>query len=169
MIEKTDEDGVFMKAFRRYSVFLSSFTIIFIFFCACSVLFHKTSVKCEHTDDLTLIARFERQDRSALTGMEVTVRFAQETHTAPLSEDGEAAFSHVPKAGELTLSLTDSERQEVSRITLRLAEAAVTDASTDENGVGHISVKAEAERLTLLLTLDESDRLYCGLYLNELQ
>lgn len=169
MIEETDEDGVFMKAFRRYSVFLSSFTIIFIFFCACSVLFHKTSVKWEHTDDLTLTARFERQDRSALTGMEVTVRFAQETHTAPLSEDGEAAFSHVPKAGELTLSLSDSERQEVSRITLRLAEAAVTDASTDENGVGHISVKAEAERLTLLLTLDESDRLHCSLYLNDLQ
>ena len=65
--------------------------------------------------------------------------------------------------------LTGSDGREISRIALHFTAAAVTDASTDENGVGHISVKAEAERLTLLLTLDESDRLHCSLYLNDLQ
>lgn len=65
--------------------------------------------------------------------------------------------------------LAGSDGREISRIALHFTAAAVTDASTDENGVGHISVKAEAEHLTLLLTLDESDRLRCGLYLNDLQ
>lgn len=61
--------------------------------------------------------------------------------------------------------LAGSDGREISRIALHFTAAAVTDASTDENGVGHISVKAEAEQLTL----DESDRLRCGLYLNDLQ
>ena len=49
--------------------------------------------------------------------------------------------------------LTGSDGREISRIALHFTAAAVTDASTDENGVGHISVKAETEQLTLLLTL----------------
>ena len=42
--------------------------------------------------------------------------------------------------------LTGSDGREISRIALHFTAAAVTDASTDENGVGH-----------------------CGLYLNDLQ
>ena len=58
---------------------------------------------------------------------------------------------------------------EVSRILLRFVTAAVTDASTDADGVGYISVKADTAQLHLLLTLDDDEQLQCSLYLNDLQ
>ena len=65
------------------------------------------------------------------------------------------------------MTLRDGGR-EVSRISLRFVTASVTDTSTDADGVSHISVKADAAQLHLLLTLDDDEQLQCSLYLNDL-
>lgn len=117
--------------------------------------------------ELTTVFRYE--NGMAIRRGSVRIRCQQTEQSAALNDRGEASSFQVPKDNEATLILAGSDGREISRIALHFTAAAVTDASTDENGVGHISVKAETEQLTLLLTLDESDRLHCGLYLNDLQ
>ena len=117
--------------------------------------------------ELTTVFRYE--NGMAIRRGSVRIRCRQTEQSAALNDCGEASPFQVPKDNEATLILTGSDGREISRIALHFTAAAVTDASTDENGVGHISVNAEIEQLTLLLTLDGSDRLHCGLYLNDLQ
>ena len=117
--------------------------------------------------ELTTVFRYE--NGMAIRRGSVRIRCRQTEQSAALNDRGETSSFQVPKDNEATLILAGSDGREISRIALHFTAAAVTDASTDENGVGHISVKTETEQLTLLLTLDESDRLHCGLYLNDLQ
>ena len=156
-----------MKTVRKSCILFSTLTLFILILAVYSVSFNKTPVKLQYENDLTLTARFERPDRTALSGMNVAVRFAQEEHTARLSEDGEATFFNIPKEGELALSLSDCDHREVNRITLQITLAAVTDASTDANGIGHVSVKRDAKQMTLLFVLNEENHLQCSLYLDQ--
>ena len=153
---------------RPRSAFLAVFTFLLLFLCACSITLNEEPAQSASENDLTLTASFQRQDGSALDGMYADFSSGQMQAASPLDEQGRASFSHVPRDGEATLTLRD-DGGEVSRILLRFAAASVTDASTDADGVGHISVKADAAQLHLLLTLDDDAQLQCSLYLDNLQ
>ena len=153
-----------MKFIRRASIPACLLVCLFLVFCAYSNLFHKSAIESEQEENLELTTVFRYENGMAIRRGSVRIRCRQTEQSAALNDRGEASSFQVPKDNEATLILTGSDGREICRIA-----AAVTDASTDENGVGHISVKAETEQLTLLLTLDESDRLHCGLYLNDLQ
>lgn len=158
-----------MKFIRRASIPACLLVCLFLVFCAYSNLFHKSAIESEQEENLELTTVFRYENGMAIRRGSVRIRCRQTEQSAALNDCGEASSFQVPKDNEATLILAGSDGREISRIALHFTAAAVTDASTDENGVGHISVKAEAEHLTLLLTLDESDRLRCGLYLNDLQ
>lgn len=158
-----------MKFIRRASIPACLLVCLFLVFCAYSNLFHKSAIESEQEENLELTTVFRYENGMAIRRGSVRIRCRQTEQSAALNDCGEASPFQVPKDNEATLILTGSDGREISRIALHFTAAAVTDASTDENSVGHISVKAETEQLTLLLTLDESDRLHCGLYLNDLQ
>lgn len=149
-------------------ILLTVFTCLTLFLCACSGTLKETPVQPDAQADLTLTASFQRQDGSAVREMQAGFCCGQMQVTSPLDEQGRASFSHVPRDGEAALTLRDDDG-EASRISLRFVTASVTDASTDADGVGHISVKADTAQLHLLLTLDDDEQLQCSLYLNDLQ
>lgn len=155
------------KACPRSEIF-AVFTFFILFLCACSSTLNQTPVQSDSEDDLILTASFQRQDGARLHEMYADFCSDQMRDTSLLDEQGKARFSHVPREGEATLTLRDSGG-EISRISLQLATASVTDASTDAEGIGHISVKSDVEQLHLLLTLDDDAQLQCSLYLNDSQ
>lgn len=155
------------KMHSRFAL-LTVFTFLLLFLCACSIMLNKESAQSVSENDLTLTASFQRQDGSLLRELQVDFRSGPVQGTSSLDEQGSASFSHAPRNGEATLMLWDGGG-EVSRILLRFVTAAVTDASTDADGVGYISVKADTAQLHLLLTLDDDEQLQCSLYLNDLQ
>ena len=134
-----------MKFIRRASIPACLLVCLFLVFCAYSNLFHKSAIESEQEENLELTTVFRYENGMAIRRGSVRIRCRQTEQSAALNDCGEASPFQVPKDNEATLILTGSD------------------------GVGHISVKAETEQLTLLLTLDESDRLHCGLYLNDLQ
>jgi hypothetical protein len=155
------------KALPRF-ILAAVFTFLLLFPCACSSTIDEESVQSASENDLTLTASFQRPDGSALRGMQADFCSGQMQDTSSLDEQGSAVFPNAPRDGEAVLTLRDSSG-EVSRISLLFATASVTDASTDADGVGHISVKVDAVQLHLLLTLDDDEQLQCSLYLNDLQ
>ena len=158
-----------MCKLRSRFVFFAVFTFLLLFLCACSITLKKESASSASENDLTLTASFQRQDGSALKEMYADFCSEQRQDSASLDEQGSASFSHVPRDGEASLTLRDNSGSEVSRISLHFAAASVTDASTDADGIGHISVKEDAVQLHLLLTLGEDEHLQCSLYLNDSQ
>lgn len=157
-----------MNKVRPCFELLAVFTFSLLFLCACSSTLDKKPVQSTSENDLTLTVSFQRQDGASLHEMYADFYSDQMQDTSSLDEQGEASFHHVPRDGEATLTLRDSGG-EISRISLQLATASVTDASTDADGVGRILVKADAEQLHLLLTLDDDAQLQCSLYLNDLR
>ena len=147
---------------------LAVFTFLLLFLCACSISMNRESAQPDAEEELTLTANFQRQDGSVIREMQADFCSEQTQDTSSLDEQGSASFAHAPRGGEATLTLRDGS-EEVSRISLQFVTASVTDASTDADGVGHISVKADAAQLHLLLTLDDDEQLQCSLYLSDLQ
>ena len=157
-----------MNQVRLRFALLAVFTFLLLFLCACSITLNKESVQPASENALTLTANFQRQDGSPIHEMQADFYSEQVQDTSSLDEQGSTSFTHAPRNGEATLTLRDGGR-EVSRISLQFVTASVTDASTDADGVGHISVKADAAQLHLLLTLDDDEQLQCSLYLCDLQ
>lgn len=50
---------------------------------------------------------------------------------------------------------------------LSFSEGAVTDATTGEDGVGHITVREDADEVALLFLADEDGALTCTLWLDQ--
>lgn len=157
-----------MNKARPRFILLAVFTFLPLFLCACAITLNKEPVQSASENNLMLTASFQQQDGSSLHEMQADFCSEQMQDTSSLDAQGSVSFSHAPRNGEATLTLRDSGG-EVSHISLQFVTASVTDASTDSDGVGHISVKADTAQLHLLLTLDDDEHLQCSLYLNDLQ
>lgn len=117
----------------------------------------------EQPDSLCVSARFQAESGDALQGG--AAQFSGEESSHPLDSGGEIRASGLPRSGELLMTLFDQRQEVRGVITLFFGQGAVIDATTDEDGVGHITVRDDTEEVALLFTLTEDGGLTCALRL----
>jgi len=116
-------------------------------------------------NEVAIAASFSQENGLALCGS--TVRFSYEGSRADysLDDNGEVRASGLPRAGRLSLTVMDRQEQVQGGMTLSLSEGAVIDATTDEGGVGHITLRKDTEEVKLLFVLQDDGSLLCSLRL----
>lgn len=82
-----------------------------------------------------------------------------------LDDRGAVSVSGLPRSGELLLTLFDRQQEVQGVMTLFLDQGAVIDATTSEDGVGHITVRSDTDEVVLLFILEEGGALRCTLWL----
>lgn len=116
-------------------------------------------------DALSVSALFQAEDREMLRGS--VARFSVQETSYPLDSGGEIRASGLPRSGELLLTLFDQRQEVQGAMTLSFSQGAVSDATTGEDGVGHITVRTDADEVALLFDVTESGALTCTLWLNQ--
>lgn len=119
----------------------------------------------EQPDSLAVTAAFVREDRSPLSGNTVRLSLGEDGSEYQLDAEGTLRASGLPRNGELLLTLLDQRQDVQGAMTLSFNQGAVTDAATDEDGVGHITVRSGADEVSLVFTLAENGTLLCALWL----
>lgn len=114
---------------------------------------------------LSISAWFQMEDGDALQGS--AAQFSVQETSYPLDSGGRINVPGLPRSGELLMTLFD-QRQEVQGVmTLSFDQGAVIDATTGEDGVGHITVRDDTDEVALLFVLDENGSLTCTLWLKQ--
>lgn len=112
---------------------------------------------------ITMSARFQGEDGSAISQGSVRIAGRERSETYPL-EGGEARMAGLPRAGTLMLYLLDTGGTELCSAPLHLSTGAVIDASTDQEGEIYVVLREDTSRIALLFTLD-GEWLQCALIL----
>ena len=76
-----------------------------------------------------------------------------------------ASVSGLPRSGELLLTLFDPQQEVQGVMTLSFDQGAVIDATTGQDGVGHITVRNDTSEVALIFILTEDGTLQCTLWL----
>lgn len=114
-------------------------------------------------DALSVSALFQTEDGDALQSG--VAQFSAQETSYPLDSSGKINVPGLPRSGELLMTLFD-QRQEVQGVmTLSFDQGAVIDATTGEDGVGHITTRSDTNEVALLFVLDENGSLTCALWL----
>ncbi len=116
-------------------------------------------------NELTMTASFQREDGSALRGSTACFSFEEGSVDRPLDDNGELKISGLPRSGDMTLIVLDRQEYEQGSMVLSVSEGAVIDAATDEDGVGHITLRRDTEEVALYFTLRDDGSLLCDLRL----
>jgi len=114
---------------------------------------------------VAIAAAFSQEDGIALCGSTVRVSFGESRTEYSLDDNGELRASGLPRVGELFLTVVDQQERVQAGMTLSLSEGAVIDATTDEGGVGHITLRTDTEEVSLLFVLKNDGSLLCSLRL----
>lgn len=130
------------------------------------LVFAGCSRTAEQPDTLAVTAAFEREDKSPLSGDTVRLSHGGDSSDYQLDAEGTLRASGLPRSGEMQLTLLDQREDVQGAMTLSFDQGAVMDAATDQDGVGHITVRSGADEVSLVFTLDESGALQCGLWLS---
>jgi len=120
-----------------------------------------------HAGQVVIAASFLLEDGAVLRGGAVRFSDGESGADYPLDENGEVRASGLPRAGELSLTVLDQREQARGGMMLSLSEGAVIDATTDESGVGYITLRADTEEVALLFVLNNDGSLFCSLRLIE--
>ena len=112
---------------------------------------------------ITMSARFQGEDGSAISQGSVRIAGRERSETYPL-EGGEARMAGLPRAGTLMLYLLDTGGMELCSAPLHLSTGAVIDASTDQEGEVYVVLREDTSRIALLFTLG-GEWLQCTLIL----
>ena len=112
---------------------------------------------------ITMSARFQGEDGSAISQGSVRIAGRERSETDPL-EGGEARMAGLPRAGTLMLYLLDTGGMELCSAPLHLSTGAVIDASTDQEGEVYVVLREDTSRIALLFTLG-GEWLQCTLIL----
>lgn len=117
--------------------------------------------------DLTITAVFEQENGTPLS--ERTIRFSDGENSVDChsDQDGSLTISGLPSEGELSVAVLDGQGASQGTLTLSFSRGAVIDAVTDEDCVGHITLKEDTREITLNFTLRDSGSLECQLRLSE--
>lgn len=115
---------------------------------------------------LLVAAVFQTESGGALRGV-VQLATGEDSGSYPLDDAGTIRASGLPRSGELLLTLFDQRQEARGVMTLRLEQGAVIDATTGEDGVGHITLKRDTEEMALRFVLTEEGALRCTLWLSE--
>lgn len=134
------------------------FMISLLFFAGCSR-------RVEQPETLTVTAAFEREDRSPLSGNTVRLSHGEDSSDYQLDAEGTLRASGLPRSGEMQLTLLNQRQDVQGAMTLSFDQGAVMDAATDQDGVGHITVRNGADEVSLVFTLAENGTLQCALWL----
>lgn len=119
----------------------------------------------EEADTLSVAARFRTEDGEALPGGAAEFSAGEGGGRCALDGGGEASVSGLPRSGEVLLTLFDQRQEVRGAMTLSLSEGGVIDATTGEDGVGHITIRRDTSEVALLFVLTEDGALRCTLWL----
>lgn len=114
---------------------------------------------------VAIAASFSQEDGIALCGSTVRFSFGENCTDHFLDDNGELRISGLPRAGDLLLTILDQQEQVQGGMTLSLSEGAVIDATTDERGIGHVTLRGDTEEVTLIFVLKNDGSLLCSLRL----
>lgn len=119
----------------------------------------------EPDNGLRVAARFQAEGGATLEGS--AARFSAGEHAAGclLDGSGEITVSGLPRNGELLLTLLDRRQEIQGAMTLSFSEGAVIDATTGDDGIGHITVRGDTDEVALTFVLTEDGALRCALWL----
>lgn len=153
---------------KRGSFWIVSFLFILLllFSGGCSHTVEQTAGSAD-ASGLTMKAALEEEDGTPLS--DCTVRFSDGKKSADYQadQDGALTVSGLPGEGELTVTVLDSREEPRGTVTLSFSRGTVIDAVTDENAVGHITLKEDTREIALRFTLYDDGALGCALRLSE--
>lgn len=144
------------------------FTAGLLLVLCCFSLMGGTSRLSEGTKEVfSIISFFGREDGRTLEGG--AVRFVTAERSIEYQLDGSAGLRvfGLPRAGDFTLTILDEREQVRGSMRLSVSEGAVIDANTDENGVGHITLKKDTDELALDFLLKGDGTVLCALRLTQ--
>lgn len=116
-------------------------------------------------DKLSIAALFQTESGDALHGSVAHFSTGAKSKQHHVSSDGTVSVSGLPRRGELRLTLFDRQQEVQGAMTLSLSEGAVIDATTGEDGIGHITVRNDTSEVALIFVLTEDGALQCTLWL----
>ncbi len=152
---------------KRYA-YISLFIILLLLFAACIHIVKNNVASPEDTqDDLTLMAEFSREDGIALGDITVRLSSGEGGMDYLLDGSGKLQITGLPRHGELFLTVLDPQGQAVGTMTLSISEGAVIDATTSEDGIGHITLRRDTDIIAISFSLLDDGSLQCGLWLTQ--
>ena len=144
------------------------FIILLLFFTACAdTVGDNTRSQEREEDDLTLVAGFSSEDGNPVVGNTVRLSSGGSGTDYALDGDGKLQAAYLPRNGELLLTLFDRQQKVQGAMTLVFDQGAVIDATTGEDGVGHITVRTDTDKVALLFSIKENGELTCSLWLKQ--
>lgn len=153
---------------KHRSFWIVSFLFItfMLFLGSCSRTVEQTADSAD-ASGLTMRAAFEEENGTPLSNC--TVRFSDGENSADCQadQDGALTVSGLPEEGELTVTVLGSQEESRGTVTLSFSRGAVIDAVTDENAVGHVTLKEDTREIALRFTLCDDSTLGCALQLSE--
>lgn len=152
---------------RKSFLFVSFlFTVLLLFSGGCSHTVERAAGS-EDANSLTMKAVFEEENGAPLSGG--AVRFSDGESSADYlsDQDGCLYVSGLPAQGELEVSVLDGRGEPRGTVTLIFTRGEVIDAVTDENSIGHVTLKEDTREITLKFTLGGAGALECQLQLPE--
>ena len=119
-------------------------------------------------DSVVLCAAFQRKDGTALSRGSASISDGQKSQSYLLDDRGELRAAGLPREGELLFCLYNEEGAELGKTTVNFSTGILVDASTDERGVGYVTLKQAQEEISLVFTLGADGMLTCALRLSGL-
>lgn len=116
-------------------------------------------------EELSVAALFKMENGDTLHGSAVCFSTETGSDYCQVDNDGTASISGLPRSGELMLTLFDPQQETQGTMMLFLGQGAVIDAATDEDGVGHITIREDTDKISLMFVLMENGSLQCTLWL----
>lgn len=154
--------------FQKKYAYISLFIILLLLFAACIHTVKDSMVSSEDTrDDLTLMAGFSREDGVALDDNTIHLSSGEGGKDYLLDESGKLQATGLPRHGELFLTVLDPQGQAVGAMTLSISEGAVIDATTSEDGIGHITLRKDTDIIAISFFFLDDGSLQCGLWLTQ--
>jgi len=116
---------------------------------------------------VTITASFQQEDGTALCGGTVRLSRGEDSMTRTLDDSGEAQLSSLPRSGTFALTVLDGQEQSQGTMFLTFTEGAVIDATTDDSGNGHVTLRKDTEEVALAFHLQNDGTIQCALRLDE--
>lgn len=151
---------------RKKYIYLSLFIILLLFFAA-HIPTVEDDTAGEAKDSLTLMAGFSGEDGAALDNNTVRLSAGESGADYPLDGSGKLHITGLPRSGDLLLTVLDSQGRAVGRMTLSISEGAVMDATTGEDGTGHITLRRDTDMIAVSFSLLDDGSLQCSLWLTQ--
>ena len=116
-------------------------------------------------ETVAISACFRNEHGGTISEGEVSLAAEAARASFSLDGTGEIRVSGLPREGTVDLTLRGGDGREQGHTTLHFSLGAVIDASTDEDGDGYVTTRADTEAVALQFTVGE-EGLRCALRLD---